>query len=266
MELPTDAEPVKVIEGDCLDVLRMLPDGCVHMVWTDPPYGHGNMQDDLQSARVRDCVKGARVREAEPILTDLAEEYEPLLDSVLALLPRVLDPDCCCCCCAGGGGPSPAFGWLAMRMDGGGMSFFHAAVWDKSARGDGMGWRYRRNYEFVMVAHRRGGKLRWNHAHPAIPNIFRDMPVRDRQHPNEKPVSLVRRFIRAHTLPGDLILDPFAGSGTTGVAAIAEGRRAILIEKDPAHAATCRRRVAEAMGVGKGSILAAMPDLLAGVA
>jgi DNA modification methylase len=243
-----------------------MPDGCVQMVWTDPPYGHGNMDNDLQAARVRDQLWGARVRAPEPILNDREEEYEPLIDGVMTALPRVLDPDCCCCCCAGGGGPSPAFGRLALRMDEGGMVFFHAVVWDKSARGDGMGWRYRRNYEFVMVSHRRGGRLRWNDDHPAVANVFRDHPVRERVHPNEKPVSLVRRFIRAHTSPGDLILDPFAGSGTTGVAAIAEGRRAILVEKDPAYADVCRRRVAEAMGLGRGSLLAAtvQPSLFGG--
>ena len=44
-------------------------------------------------------------------------------------------------------------------------------------------------------------------------------------------------------LPGDLILDPFAGSGTTGVAALRLGRRCILIEKDPKYAALCRERM-----------------------
>lgn len=257
VDLPTEDEPVRVVCGNYQDVLPAIPNGRVQMLWTDPPYGHGNMQDDLQAARVRDGVKGARVREAQPIANDRDEDYRPLLTALLGAVPRILDPDCCCCCCcAGGGGPSPAFGWLALEMDRA-LEFFHAVVWDKSARGDGMGWRYRRNYEFVMVAHRRGGRLRWNPEHPAIPNVMRDAPVRDRCHPNEKPVALVRRFIRAHTLPGDLILDPFGGSGTTGVAAIAEGRRCLIIEREPEYCEIARCRIAEAMGEGRGSLLTA---------
>lgn len=255
-------DAVTLYEGDCLDVLPGLASGSFQMVWTDPPYGHGNMEGDLQAARVRDGVKGARRKEAEPIANDLEHEYEPLIDATLSELSRVLDPDCCCCCCAGGGGPSPAFGWLALRMDQQQLAFFHAVVWDKSGRGNGLGWRYRRNYEFVMVAHKKGGRLRWNDEHAAVANVLRDMPVFEREHPNEKPVSLVRKFIRAHTLPGDLILDPFAGSGTTAIAAMLEGRKCILIEREPKYCDIIRRRVAEANGVGPGSLFKDAPRQL----
>lgn len=258
---PTDTigDDVRLYRGDCLAVLPTLAAESVHMIWTDPPYGHGNMDGDLQAARVRDGVKGARVREAEPIANDRSMEYEPLMNAVLPEFARVLDNDCCCCCCAGGGGPSPAFGWLALRMDDSPLSFFHAVVWDKSARGDGMGWRYRRNYEFVLIAYRTGGKLRWNPDVPAMANVFRDCPPRERMHPNEKPVQLVRRMIEAHTLPGDTILDPFMGSGTTGVAVAqaGQGRKFIGIELDPAHYATALRRLTHATGAGPGQLFGA---------
>ena len=54
-------------------------------------------------------------------------------------------------------------------------------------------------------------------------------------HPTVKPSALMRWLVRLATPPGGVILDPFAGSGTTGVAAIAEGRRVILIERDPEY-------------------------------
>jgi site-specific DNA-methyltransferase (adenine-specific) len=65
----------------------------------------------------------------------------------------------------------------------------------------------------------------------------------ERSHPTQKPISLMLELIELFTDPGDLILDPFAGSGTTGVAALRLGRRVILIEKDPSHAATARDRM-----------------------
>lgn len=52
-------------------------------------------------------------------------------------------------------------------------------------------------------------------------------------HPNQKPVELLRHLIRTYTNPGDMVMDPVAGSGTTGIAAYEEGRDCLLIEKDP---------------------------------
>ncbi len=194
--------------GDCLPWLATLPAGCIDMIWTDPPFGHGNMQDDLQASRVRDGVKGARVRKAAPIANDQAKDHERVMKAFLDQAARVLNRDCCCCCCCmAGGGPNVTFARVSQWVDER-LAFFMAVVWDKSARGNGMGWRYRRNYEFVLVAHRKGGKLRWANEDMAVPNIMRDAPVLDRLHPNEKPVQLIRRFIELHTDPGDLILDP----------------------------------------------------------
>ena len=244
-------ETGSVYQGDCLELMRALPDGCVPLIWTDPPYGHANQDGDLASARVG--VDGARQQEAAPIANDRPEDYEPLLRGFIAEAARVMRPDSCCCCCCGGGGPSPTFARLAMWLDDA-LSFFHAVVWDKSGAGHGLGWRYRRNYEFVMVAHRRGGKLAWNEAAPAVPNVACVTPPRDRMHPNEKPVDLVRWFIRNHTQPGDLVLDPFAGSGTTGVAAALEGREFLGFELDPKWVAVANARIAKEAARAQGAL------------
>jgi hypothetical protein len=217
----------------------------VDMIWTDPPFGHGNMQDDLQAARVRDGVKGARVRSVEVIANDAGEDFERTLKGFLDEAARVLAPDCCCCCCMAGGGPNVTFARVSQWVDER-LAFFMAVVWDKSGRGNGMGWRYRRNYEFVLVAHRKGGRLAWADDKVAVPNIVRDVPVQDRLHPNEKPVSMIRRFLKLHTKPGDLVLDPFCGSGSTGVACLQTGRRFVGVEIDPAYHAIAAKRLAEA--------------------
>jgi site-specific DNA-methyltransferase (adenine-specific) len=89
--------------------------------------------------------------------------------------------------------------------------------------------------------------------------ISGDMPTDDRgntrdrgkkiarnTHPTVKSVALMRWLLRLVTKPGDVILDPFAGSGTTGVAALLEGRRVILVEREPQYAAIARARCAAA--------------------
>ena len=61
-------------------------------------------------------------------------------------------------------------------------------------------------------------------------------------HPTVKPIALMRYLVRLVTPPGGLVLDPFAGTGQTGAAALLEGRRAVLIEKDPGYAKGLRER------------------------
>jgi site-specific DNA-methyltransferase (adenine-specific) len=130
-------------------------------------------------------------------------------------------------------------------MDREGLQFFHAVIWEKSSRGHGLGWRFRRDYEMVMVAHRTGGKLAWADDAVAVPNVQRDAPVGDRLHPNEKPASLVEKFIKWTTGPGDLVLDPFMGSGTTLRAAKDLGRRAIGIEIEERYCEIAAKRLSQ---------------------
>jgi site-specific DNA-methyltransferase (adenine-specific) len=66
------------------------------------------------------------------------------------------------------------------------------------------------------------------------------------RHSNEKPWQLLADLIESSTLRGDLVVDPCAGSGSTGVAAVLEGRRCFLVECDRSHAEEAVRRVREA--------------------
>ena len=225
--------------ADCREVMASLADESVDMIWTDPPYGHSNHDGDF-NARLNEH----RGIEGVPILNDGAEDMRLVVDAMLTEAARVLRADCCCCCCCGGGGPRPTFAWVAQRMDSAGLSFFHSVIWDKV--NPGLGWRYRRQHEMVMVSHRLGGKLLWADQGRAVPNIYSQMPPRDRQHPNEKPLAMVRHFIELHSSPRHVVLDPFMGSGTTGVASLETGRKFIGIELDPAHFETAVRRITEA--------------------
>jgi site-specific DNA-methyltransferase (adenine-specific) len=132
-------------------------------------------------------------------------------------------------------------------MDRQGLSFFHAVVWDKG--GLGMGWRYRRNYEMVMVAHRRGGKLKWEWDGSGsetanVVRIGKIIPAED-DHPTPKPEALIHHFLRLHGKPGDLVLDPFMGHGPTLRAAKDRGLRAIGIEIEERYCEIAARRLAQ---------------------
>ena len=67
------------------------------------------------------------------------------------------------------------------------------------------------------------------------------------KHPTQKPVGLLERIIEASTRPGDLVLDPFVGSGTTGVAAARLGRRFVGIDVEEGFLAKARKRILDAL-------------------
>ena len=75
-----------------------------------------------------------------------------------------------------------------------------------------------------------------------------DKPARNDLHPTMKPVALVERAIRNSSKPRDTVLDCFGGSGTTMIAAERTGRRAVLLEIDPAYADVIVRRWQETTG------------------
>lgn len=76
------------------------------------------------------------------------------------------------------------------------------------------------------------------------------------RHPTVKPVDLIRWLVTLVVPPGGIFLDPFAGSGTAAVAALASGRDAILIERDPGYVADIRERIAHYAGEGRHSLVA----------
>jgi DNA modification methylase len=81
--------------------------------------------------------------------------------------------------------------------------------------------------------------------------IFQHDPLargdyRDKLHPTQKPIALMAWCIERFTHPGDTVLDPFMGSGTTGVACVKLGRNFIGIERDPGYFAIAQKRIAEA--------------------
>lgn len=218
--------PHVLFEGDCLEVLPTL--GKVDAVVTDPPYGNANHDGDW-NARLNEH----RGIESKPIANDDEGGMRRVVDGMLrAIVPLMAGKaSACCCFCGGGGGPRPVFAWLAERMDRDGLQFFHSVIWDK--RNPGLGQRYRRQHEMMMVAHVAGQRIRWNPDRQPQPNIYSEMPPRERAHPNEKPLRMMQHFVGLHSVEGDTILDPFAGSGTTGVACVRAGRRFIGVELDP---------------------------------
>lgn len=199
---------VQLIHGDCLDVLKTLDAGSIDAVVTDPPYGINfiNGGGRSQKAGWRDARGDGDWDKYRP--------SKEIFDEILRIGRKVI---------VWGGNYftdylPPSMQWL---------------VWDKCQR------------DFSLA----DCELAWSNQDRAA-RVFsfpRGAMQSERvNHPTQKPVSLMKWCIELVTQPGDTILDPFMGSGTTGVAAVKTGRRFIGCEIDPTYFAIAEKRIAEA--------------------
>lgn len=213
-----------VITGDCLNVLRGMPDASVDAVVTDPPYGINTKSD------------GTGKLNPWADLCNSALWYAAWLQEAR----RVIKPT---------GSVWSCLNWRSL------VTFQKAAcdtrwpiesllVWDKGWIGPGGARGLRPSYELVAM---------WCGPEFAVtdrgvPDVqrFKWCGHKPTGHPAEKPVALMQFVIEHGSASGGTILDPFAGSGTTGVACEQTGRKFIGIELDPHYADIARRRIAQA--------------------
>lgn len=119
-----------------------------------------------------------------------------------------------------------------------GFKFWKPLVWDK--RKIGMGYHYRSRYEFVLFFEKGKRKL----ADLGVSDVIEESRIRG-EYPAQKPVRVAEVLIHQSTEPGELVVDPFMGSGSTGAAALALGRRFAGTDVSPAALALSRRRLSE---------------------
>jgi site-specific DNA-methyltransferase (adenine-specific) len=218
-----------LICGDCFEVMPCL--GEVDVLITDPPY----------NARTHKGARSANSLAASKIDFDslTGAQFVEFCANVVAQTRRWVVMSCA---------------WQhAAELERAGLPLVRLGIWHKpngapQFTGDrpGVGW------EAVAILHREGRK-RWNGGgHHAIwvCNVERGA------HPTQKPLALLLDWIVKFTEPGELVLDPFMGSGTTGVACEKLGRRFIGVEKDPKYFEMACSRIAETHRALSGGLLA----------
>jgi site-specific DNA-methyltransferase (adenine-specific) len=228
--------PWHVEEGDALGVLRRLPAGCVDAVVTDPPYGIG-----CGKVGAGTCGKGTFHRYTTPGAAAIAGDGEVdgrWLAGAFRALRR--------------GGYLFSFSrWdvdheWRREIDAAGFRLKNRAVWAKAHFGSGdLKGAFGFQYESVWVASKGRGELKGGRTGDVWHDGWTECIRHGKRHPFEKPVDLMHQIVRKCTDPGQLVLDPFCGSGTTGVACLREGRRFLGVELSPDYAAIARRRIRE---------------------
>lgn len=213
---------------DMSDLLPQIESNTIALIWTDPPYGFDNEKNDLHAV-----LNKMRNKKNKPIANDDAENTLRVIGQMFSEAPRILTPGGCCCCCSGSSADETTTIKTLELINSNGLSLFHTIIWDKIRLG--LGWQFRRQYERILICKKKKQKINWCTKRKNVSNIMRYLAPKKKLHPNEKPIDMVKNFIDIFTLPGDIVLDPFCGSGTTLRAAKDMGRRAIGVELEKGY-------------------------------
>ena len=236
----------KIINADCMDILKQLPDKCIDLVLTDPPYNISQKNFCVDRSK----AKSAIMRRKKPLNYDFGEwdnmERQEFLDFTrdwLLQCIRVLRD----------GGTLISFfnkedisylGWVAQDN---GMRTRTIYTWHKTNPVPS----FRKvNYlsacEFAWIGSKGDKTWTFNFGRQKDMHNFFETPnascYKETEHPTEKPLMLWDNLLRIHSNENDLVLDCFSGSGTTAIACHNLKRRFICIEKDPEYwAKSCER-------------------------
>jgi DNA modification methylase len=228
-------ESVTLWHGDCLDVMAELPERSVDVVLTDPPYSSGGRRENARSIRKSmtrsvedvDWIRGDAMGTQSFMwfMRECGQQWRRLLDT--------------------GGHVFSFIDWrmasnLAVALETADLRQHPILVWDKQHFG--MGAVFRNQHEFIvhMTAGSPGEPQRRD-----VGNVLRFPPVRDGDHPTEKPGPLLRTLLTVVTPPRGTVLDPFAGSGSALLAAQSLGHRAIGIEADERYCEVAAKRLSQ---------------------
>lgn len=242
----------KIIIGDCIEEMAKLPSGSIDVIFADPPY---NLQLSGELRRPNDSVVDAVDDDWDQFETFRA--YDEFTRAWLTEARRLLTPD----------GTLWTIGAyhnifrVGATLQDLGFWMLNDIIWNKTnpmpnfrgrrftnahetliwcARGQDS--RHYFNYD-GMKALNDGLQMRSDWTLPICSGRERLKKDGKKAHPTQKPEALLHRVILASTRPGDVILDPFFGSGTTGAVAKRLRRRWIGIEQDKAYAAIAQDRI-----------------------
>ena len=233
---PTDTTPNSIsVQADCLEAMRLIPDGSVDMVLTDPPYeisnSGGGMMNDREFIRHIDamgmCKSGFDV---SGFLTDIVRLFasKQHVNGVFFCSMKQL---------------SAYLNWAEKEGLQNGVG-----VWQKTNPAPLCNNKYLNDLEYWVYIKGSNARIGGTYATKSMSYVSK-VNKADKilyGHPTVKPVDLVEKFLINHTAPGMRVLDPFLGSGTTGVACENTGRKFIGIERDPTYFSIAARRIATA--------------------
>jgi site-specific DNA-methyltransferase (adenine-specific) len=229
---------VTLMLGDCLDRLDELEAGSFDVVLTDPPFSSGTRKEGSKGIR-KSMLRATEDDDWFSTDSLTSHGFVWLMRQNALRWKRLL---------ARGGHAFVFIDWrmmphLAAAVESADFRHVGLLVWDKTYFG--MGHCFRNQHELIL--HFTNGPGR-KPVRMDMGNVLHHPPIRDGRHPNEKPVPLLRDILSVVARPGNRVLDPFMGSGSTGVASVLLKCGFTGIDLDPAFVEISRDRLIKAPG------------------
>lgn len=247
-----------ILHGDCFKMLAQIADGSVDLVLTDPPYG--TTQNKWDSPFDLAAMWKELLRVAKPNAAIVVTASQPFSSALVMSNPKLFRHE-----------------WVWIKNRGSNFAntvrepmkehesvlVFSRGKWTYNKQmqertGGGAsrveyGFNFRTDTEnYGAFAGKDGATL----PNLRVPSSWQKFNTEVGLHPTQKPVGLFEYLVRTYSNEGDLVLDPFAGSGTTAVAAKSIGRRFICIERDEKYVSAINKRISE-QTLRQGALFAA---------
>jgi modification methylase len=255
----------RILDGDCVDILKSLPKECVDMIFADPPY---NLQLEGELHRPNNTKVDA-VDDAWDKFDSLAT-YDKFTKDWLAAARDRLKPDGSIWVI---GSYHNIFRVGAILQDLG-YWILNDIIWRKTNPMPNFRGRRFTNAHETLIWAGKSKESKYQFNYDSMKALNEDLQMRSdwvlplctggerlkgddglKAHPTQKPEALLYRVIMSSTKPGDLVLDPFFGTGTTGAVARKLGRNFIGIERDKGYIKVAEKRIASIKQLGEAEIL-----------
>lgn len=233
-----------LFNADCLDILKEMPDESVDCIVTDCPYTivQGGVSKHVSEYEPSGCLDKRRLysqtgSDIKDVRAGKLFKYNDIqFDEWLPDCYRVLKDGTHCYIMI-----SPRrLKDLQIACEKAGFEYQNTLVWDK--QNAVLNKYYMNAYELILML-RKGSARNINNLGDT--NLLKVPIVKGREHPTQKPVALMEILIGNSTNKGDVVLDPFMGSGTTCIAADRLGRQYVGIEKDERYFKVAQERMKE---------------------
>ncbi len=260
-ELPLN----RIIDGDCVEVMNGLPEGSVDLIFADPPYNL-QLRGDLHRP------DNSKVDAVDDHWDQFAsfKVYDDFTRAWLAAARRILKPN----------GAIWVIGSyhnvfrMGAELQNQGFWILNDVVWRKSNPMPNFRGKRLTNAHETLIWASRSEEAKYTFNYEALKALNEGIQMRsdwvlpictgherlkddngDKAHPTQKPESLLHRVILGTTNPGDVVLDPFFGTGTTGAVAKMLGRDFIGIEREAAYREVAEKRLAKVRRFDKEALL-----------
>jgi site-specific DNA-methyltransferase (adenine-specific) len=243
--------PVKLFKGDSLEILKKVPSECVDLIFADPPYFLSNGGITCHAGKMVSVNKG------NWDVSKGAEKDHEFNLKWLAQCQRILKPNGTIWI----SGTSHIIYSVGFALNQLNFKILNDIIWYKRNAPPNLSCRYFTHSTEIIIWAAKNKKSKHTFNYQLMREINNGKQMRNLweisppskaekkygKHPTQKPLALLERIILASSNAGDLVVDPFCGSGTTGVAAVLLGRKFVGIDIEENYLKIAIMRIEEAI-------------------